>query len=949
MHALRALVTLHVPWVILVTESWCSDSVSDIDIHISGYTLFRKDRPTKRGGGCLIYTSSHLDAHHFCHPSLESHMESLWVSITTSIPSVIIGCIYIPPNPSKMDLSSLIDIFNLIADTSFKAKIIAGDFNMPDLIQGSSSSLAVRGLLATTQHLGWRQLVNSPTRQSNVLDLVFTLNIPSISASVLGKFPGSDHRIVACSFNVLFSRDLVPLIQPPTVRANLDHSGLQVSQTCRPRLRTADWLTFASLLRSVNWDDFFHTSDPTVAARLFTDSMLYSLDLVAPHDVKAKSKKRISNREKRISKKIQRLRAQYNRLSDFPAILQLAKFYNDIGGITHSRLLREEKAALSGSQTVTALSQLLKRRKNTKSDMVAYITTPDKSVVSDPKLICQLFNDYFSSIFTKDRYPLPTIAMHTQSDSPLSNINIEISMVKLAISTIKPSLRPGHDGIPPVAIKLGGDDIPLLLTKIFNVSMERGIFPSMWKTSIVIPRHKSGPRDEVANYRPINHTPITSRIFEKLIKNVLANFLAEVGIINSAQHGFLSRRSYLTCQLEFLDHATLSIDRGMSVITIYLDMHKAFDRVPHQRLLLKLRMLGIADGLLNWLSSFLSDRQTVVKINDSYSSPHDITSGVIQGSVLGPTLFLMYVNDIFSIVKRGRAFMFADDIKIAYTFRLENLAQTLTNIQQDLDSLHDWSNTWQIMFSPNKSYIIAHKCQVPSNLIKLGGINVPTETIAHDLGMRYANKFNFSCQTDYQLAKARQLLGIIARNFRLPRAKLILYKTQVRPLLEYCYLLDGSLKKCDRVALESFQRGFTKSIVGYSSPMTYRERCLHLSLEPLWLRRLKLNFALLRNIVYGKTFSTIPQLKPKADVHYDLRNKDLKLWTTVAHTSLRKRFFVNMYAMLWNKLPPDIRTATSLPIFKKKLHMFLSPTNVLTLFNASRTLDDLYENGPNLG
>ena len=165
-----------------------------------------------------------------------------------------------------------------------------------------------------------------------------------------------------------------------------------------------------------------------------------------------------------------------------------------------------------------------------------------------------------------------------------------------------------------------------------------------------------------------------------MTKNVLVNFLAKVGTINSAQHGFLSRRSYLTCQLEFLDHATLSIDRGMSVITIYLDMHKAFDRVPHQRLLLKLRMLGIADGFLNWLSSFLSDRQTVVKINGFYSPPHDTTSDFIQGSVLGPTLFLICMNDIFSIVKHRRAFMFADDIKIAYTFRLENLAQTLTDI-----------------------------------------------------------------------------------------------------------------------------------------------------------------------------------------------------------------------------------------------------------------------------
>ena len=187
---------------------------------------------------------------------------------------------------------------------------------------------------------------------------------------------------------------------------------------------------------------------------------------------------------------------------------------------------------------------------------------------------------------------------------------------------------------------------------------------------------------------------------------------------------------------------------------------------------------------------------------------------------------------------------------------------------------------------------------------------------------------------------------MITRNFRLPMAKLMLYKTHVRPFLEFSHLLGGNLNKCNRIALESFQRRFTKSLVGYSSPMTYRERCLHLSLETLWLRRLKLNFAFLYNIVYDKAFSTIPQLKPKADAHYNLRNSDCKLRTTVAHTTLRKRFFVNRYASLWNKLPLHIRIAASLPIFKKKLHTFLSANSILTLFDASLTLDNLYENGP---
>ena len=257
MHALRALATLHAPSVILVTESWCCDSTNDSSINISGYTLFRKDRSNKRGGGCLIYASTHLNAQQFSHPTLECHLESLWISTTICVPSVIIGCVYVPPNPNRMDLLSLINTFNLLVEAPFKAKVIAGDFDMPGLGRGPRHSSAARDLMATTQTLGWSQLVNSPTRKLSILDLIFTLNIPSNSVCVLDNFPGSDHRMVACSFKVAFNRGLISSTPPLNANANLGHSGLLTVLAPRPRLRTADWSTFASLLRYANWDEFF--------------------------------------------------------------------------------------------------------------------------------------------------------------------------------------------------------------------------------------------------------------------------------------------------------------------------------------------------------------------------------------------------------------------------------------------------------------------------------------------------------------------------------------------------------------------------------------------------------------------------------------------------------------------------------------------------------------------
>ena len=158
--------------------------------------------------------------------------------------------------------------------------------------------------------------------------------------------------------------------------------------------------------------------------------------------------------------------------------------------------------------------------------------------------------------------------------------------------------------------------------------------------------------------------------------------------------------------------------------------------------------------------------------------------------------------------------------------------------------------------------------------------------------------------------------------------------------------MGGNLRKYERVAIESFQRAFTKYVVGFSSTITYRERCIALSLEPLWLRRIKLNLTFLHNILYNGTFNNNPLLKLHNSGPYCLRNKGNTLVIPQARTSFRARFFSNRYATLWNRLPQDIRAISNTFQFKMRLHKFLSPVNILLLFQVNQTLDSLYENGP---
>ena len=950
MHHIHDLIVHHAPSILMITESWCDVNTLDCDIALPGYTLFRKDRASGRGGGCLIYTSSLLKVDYFYHPILDAVEDSVWITVSCSALYAFVGCIYRAPNGNKHDTPNLISAFNLVADLPFTHKLIAGDFNMPDIDWTTNSTLNNTAFLSTINIGGWKQVVRTPTRSRNILDLIFTLNIHSASAEVLDVFSGSDHKIVKCLFELPLtsSRNLSHNENAGflNIRSHTPLSHIHLAMAHRPNLGTIDWSLFQTILRSLDLSAFFITPCPALATKLFIEAVTTCLDIIAPTYQPASAKYGISKKNLKFNRKISRLKSHYRCTLDFSSILQLATLYKTVATETQCKLLNEERVALNSAQKSAAISQLLRRRMPRNNYAVPLITTANNSVVNDSKHISELFSTYFASTFTNDDHPLPPFIGNDNSSSMLTRIQINLGIVTPIAQSIKPSLMPGSDGIPPVVIKFGSVDIPLILCKIFNVSLESGVFPPQWKTSIIIPRHKSGPRDDVKNYRPINHTPISSRIFEKIIKKHLFDFLMSKGIINTAQHGFINKRSCVTCHLDFFDFITSSADRGLSIIVVYLDMNKAFDRVPHHRLLVKLRSLGVGGTLLRWFSSFLSERKLVVKIGSDYSSPRDITSGVIQGSVLGPTLFLIYVNDIFDIFSFGKPFMFADDLKIVYAFRLDDLQHTISRIQKELNSLDIWSSMWQITFSPDKSGITVFKCSPPADAFTLKGKAITIQNTVRDLGLRYSDNYNFSHQVNYQLAKCRQLLGAISRVIKHPQVKLQLYKSHVRPLLEYSFLMGGNLCKYDRTAIESFQRALTKCVVGFSSTATYRQRCIALSLDPLWLRRMKLNLGFLHNILYNDIPNTNPSLKLQNIGPYHLRNKSNTLIIPKARTSLRGRFFSNRYAILWNRLPPDIRRISNKFQFKMKLHAFLTPENISHLFQMNITLDSLYESGP---
>ncbi|MBM6549249.1 RNA-directed DNA polymerase [Streptococcus dysgalactiae] len=427
-------------------------------------------------------------------------------------------------------------------------------------------------------------------------------------------------------------------------------------------------------------------------------------------------------------------------------------------------LMLQERKALQHPNSALSLTALLKSRIPKPNSSIRLLNLHDNTSLDSPDQIAEPFNSVFVSSFFTDTSPhVPSSYLHISTT--LAKITVELKDIKFLLKSINPSVRPGLDGLPASALTSGGPDVAILLLNLFNLSLKYGTFPTQWKTSFIIPRYKKGSTSDPNNYRPINITPIVSRIFEKLVKKPLVSYLLTNNLINDRQHGFLQSRSCNSCHFDFFNHLTTVADNCNSAIIIYLDMTKAFDRVPHEKLLGKVKSIGIIDPLLSWFASYLTSRLQVVCIDGHLSSPKPVTSGVIQGSVLGPVLFLIYVNDLFRVPRYGTPFLFADDIKIIYDFKRETLPSVLLKISDDLSSLSSWCQSWGMNFSAEKSSILTYKCNVDPGVLSISGQIIQHSSSVRDLGLQYSSSFSFAEHSALQVARAKRSMGLILKTF----------------------------------------------------------------------------------------------------------------------------------------------------------------------------------------
>jgi hypothetical protein len=395
----------------------------------------------------------------------------------------------------------------------------------------------------------------------------------------------------------------------------------------------------------------------------------------------------------------------------------------------------------------------------------------------------------------------------------------------------------------------------------------------------------------------------------------LCDHLKQNNIISPHQHGFLSGRSTQTQLLECVNSWSKSLDRGSYVDVLYIDISKAFDTISHAILFHKMHMYGIGGKFLRWVKSFLAERTQKVKVGCSFSAPADVLSGVPQGSVLGPILFLIYINDLPSVLSSSSIKIFADDSKIYFAFRNMDKLDIFT---KDVQNVFGWVIKNGLKIAMEKCELLHLGRNNPSIELIVNNVVLPTCTVVRDLGVYVSDSLKFSYHISVVCNRAYQKTGQIFRAFmcREPQFLRGMFIKFVRPLVEFnsCIWSPHLLKDIELV--ESVQRRFTKRIPCLKN-LSYGQRLKFLNLPTLEERRVR--FDMLQTFKFIRGYVDIPVDDFFTFSETGLRGHEFKLQVPLCRTDVRKYSFPVRVVKCWNSLPSAVVNATSVNIFKSRL------------------------------
>jgi hypothetical protein len=684
----------------------------------------------------------------------------------------------------------------------------------------------------------------------------------------------------------------------------------------KPNFYKADYVSINHYLSLIDWERILVPSDINQMYNKFLEILHTTIRLFVPiNRVKQRPKlpkeiRQILNTKRRLYKK--------SKIdgSSKAAYKEQAKLYKL--AIRNYRRKSEQKILESGSKKV--LYNHIKKTLHNRHRIPPL--EHNGRICLDSVSKANLLNNTFSEVFLKDQDPtLPNLHQTAPITTPSILTYISPQNISTAISHLKNSVSQTPDSVPSHYVRNTSSQLVIPLTILFNHSIRTGQIPELWKRAIVVPIYKKkGRMNDSKNYRPISLTSVICRLLERIIHNQIVSHLLNNEIISPAQHGFMRRRSTQTQQIKFMDKITSHYDQNKQLEIIYLDFSKAFDKVSHDKLVNLLKHIKLHHQLVSWIQHYLSGRSQVTTVESSYSECVPISSGVPQGSVLGPLMFIVYIQDLLTTItsecKDTTVYAFADDVKL--------LSTNPDDLQRALDIVNKWTKEWKLLLNTAKSEHLTLRLKVDQTFV-IANQDIPKVNKVRDLGVMISDDVKWKTHIQKIRSKANILSHIILKTFLSDNTQLLvnLYKTYVRPIMEYNTCTWSPHYKEDIDSLEAVQGSFTRRVCqrGNISYTSYTDRLTKLNLESLQTRRIKNDLILLYKMMNNLVDIDYAHYFHIQDfAGHNLRRHRLHLGRAKPQNTLcRRNFFSIRVIPYWNELPESTVVSPSLSMFKHKL------------------------------
>ena len=892
--------------IICVSETKLNEHFQTTNLLIDSYhNPIRKDRNINNGGGLLIYIKNNIFYRH--RPDLESaDVENIWVEIRSLKNKYLIGHFYRPPNAT-------VDFWDKFDSTIEKASeenldlIILGDLNH-DILKTNSNS----PLLRILSKYNLQNMINEPTRVTNTtstcIDLLFTNHESIISdLKVLPPF-NSDHSTITAE------------ITYKTYKA-------QAYKKTIWKYDEADKNLIEEKFESQDWS-FINGNDINLINETFSNKIMELADQSIPKvnfTYRPNNKPWMNSNIRRTMRQRDRL---YLKAKNKNTELSWSNYRNKRNEVVEM-IRNAKKSYISNLQTKLSdpslsskawyrITNEITKLKNKHNPPPPLIRNGQPQI--HPLDKAQTLNEHFVGISTVRDEPELLDNINTP-DFNLNTIVILEQDVKDQLDNLNINKPGGPDEISPKLIKTIGYHLVKPLTLLFNRSLQLGQVPQQWKMANVSAIFKNkGNNNDPTNYRPISITSCLGKILEKIIFKYLYNYLEVHEILTKYQSGFRPNDSTTNQLLEIYHIILENLDKGKDIKFIFCDVSKAFDKVWHRGLLHKLKKYGINGNLHKWFESYVCNRRQRVINEGSRSTWMTTTAGVPQGSVLGPYLFLLYINDIVEKINTNIR-LFADDTSL---FTVIENQESIQLLNEDLIEIAQWSDDWLIILNQTKTNSMTFTRKKVTNWddAKFNNVVIKDNKTHTHLGITFSSDATWGDHTQKIYEKAATRLNIMRMlKYDIDRKSLHqFYISFIRPTLEYGNIIWDNCTKQQSDLLESIQLDAARIITGLRKGTSHDILYKETGLCPLVTRRKHSKLIQFFKILNNEAPPYINDIVKNFNTHetgYNLRSSNLR--HPIPRTVSYKNSFFIATTDLWNDLDPQLKNATSLYSFKQVL------------------------------